>query len=102
MILTITPNPCVDKTVYVGGIELSTLNRAGRYSRVAGGKGCNVSKAVKTMGGRYPDSGRGRWTSWSGMRALIAFRCGSSRRRGRCARRSYDRFFERRSSTTVG
>jgi len=51
VILTVTPNPCVDKTVYVDNIELGAFNRADRYSCVAGGKGCNVSKAVKTMGG---------------------------------------------------
>lgn len=51
LILTVTPNPCVDKTVFVGEISLGAFNRAGRYSCVAGGKGCNVAKAVKTMGG---------------------------------------------------
>lgn len=51
MILTVTPNPCVDKTVYVDQIATGAFNRAERYSCVAGGKGCNVSKAVKTMGG---------------------------------------------------
>lgn len=51
MILTVTPNPCVDKSVFVDGIALGAFNRASRYSCVAGGKGCNVAKAVKTMGG---------------------------------------------------
>lgn len=51
MILTVTPNPCVDKSVFVDSIELGTFHRASRYSCVAGGKGCNVAKAVKTMGG---------------------------------------------------
>jgi tagatose 6-phosphate kinase len=41
----------VDKTVYVDEIVSGKFNRAERYSCVAGGKGCNVSKAVKTMGG---------------------------------------------------
>ncbi len=51
MILTVTPNPCVDKTVFVDRIDRGAFNRADRYSCVAGGKGCNVSKAVTTMGG---------------------------------------------------
>jgi tagatose 6-phosphate kinase len=51
LILTVTPNPCVDKSVFVDEISLGEFNRASRYSCVAGGKGCNVSKAVKTMGG---------------------------------------------------
>lgn len=51
MILTITPNPCVDKTVFIRRLVPGTFVRAQRYSCVAGGKGCNVSKAVKTMGG---------------------------------------------------
>lgn len=52
MILTVTPNPCVDKTVYLDKIELGTFMRAPRYSCVPGGKGSNVARAVQAMGGQ--------------------------------------------------
>ncbi|HOC68999.1 MAG: Tagatose-6-phosphate kinase [Candidatus Hydrogenedentes bacterium ADurb.Bin101] len=51
MILTVTPNPCVDKTLFTGPIELGAKIRAQRCACIAGGKGCNVSRAVKAMGG---------------------------------------------------
>lgn len=51
MILTVTPNPCVDKTLFTGPIQLGSKIRAPRWTCIAGGKGCNVSRAVKAMGG---------------------------------------------------
>lgn len=51
MILTVTPNPCVDKTLFTGPIQLGAKIRAPRCTCIAGGKGCNVSRAVKAMGG---------------------------------------------------
>lgn len=51
MILTVTPNPCVDKTLFTGPITLGAKIRAPRWTCIAGGKGCNVSRAVKAMGG---------------------------------------------------
>ncbi len=50
MILTVTPNPCVDKTVYVDEIRLGEKHRSQRYGCVAGGKGTNVSRAVHALG----------------------------------------------------
>lgn len=51
MILTITPNPCVDKTLFIDTLRLGEKIRAPRYTCIAGGKGCNVSRAIKAMGG---------------------------------------------------
>ncbi len=51
MILTVTPNPCVDKTVYIPSMEPGGRYRAQRYSCIPGGKGTNVSRAVKALGG---------------------------------------------------
>ena len=51
MILTVTPNPCVDKTLFINRIEPGAKIRAPRYTCIAGGKGCNVSRAIKAMGG---------------------------------------------------
>ncbi|MBN1517157.1 hexose kinase [Candidatus Sumerlaeota bacterium] len=51
MILTLTPNPCVDKTVWIERLEPGRPVRGERCDCVAGGKGCNVSKAVRQLGG---------------------------------------------------
>lgn len=51
MILTITPNPCVDKTIYVDSLEPGTFIRAAKYSCIPGGKGVNVARAIKILGG---------------------------------------------------
>lgn len=50
MILTFTPNPCVDKTIFLEEISLGGKMRAPRYDCIAGGKGVNVARAVHTMG----------------------------------------------------
>jgi len=51
VILTITPNPCVDKTLFIDALRPGEKIRAPRYGCIAGGKGCNVSRAIKAMGG---------------------------------------------------
>lgn len=51
MILTVTLNPAVDKAIQVGGFRIGQVNRV-EYSRAdVGGKGINVSKTVKVLGG---------------------------------------------------
>lgn len=50
MILTVTPNPCVDKTVFIDTLEVGAFMRAQRYTCIPGGKGANVARAVKTLG----------------------------------------------------
>lgn len=50
MILTVTPNPCVDKTLFIDALRPGEKIRAPRCTSIAGGKGCNVSRAVKAMG----------------------------------------------------
>lgn len=51
MILSITPNPCVDKTVLVDALEPGLFIRAQKCSCVPGGKGVNVARAVRILGG---------------------------------------------------
>lgn len=51
MILTLTPNPCVDKTVFIEHLEPGGRYRSQRYTCIPGGKGTNVSRAVKILGG---------------------------------------------------
>ncbi len=50
MILTFTPNPCVDKTVFIDRLEPGAKIRSRKYTCIPGGKGTNVSRAVKTLG----------------------------------------------------
>ncbi len=51
MILTVTPNPCVDKTVFIDRLELGGRLRSRKCTYIPGGKGSNVSRAVKALGG---------------------------------------------------
>lgn len=50
MILTVTPNPCVDKTVFIDRLTVGTFMRSPRCECIPGGKGTNVSRAVKALG----------------------------------------------------
>ena len=48
-ILTVTLNPCIDKTVTVEKLDLGGLNRATAERSDVGGKGINVSKVLLAM-----------------------------------------------------
>ncbi len=50
MILTFTPNPCVDKTVFIDRLKVGERIRSERCTCIPGGKGTNVSRAVKIFG----------------------------------------------------
>ena len=50
MILTVTPTPCVDKTIFIDTLEPGGRFRSDRYTCVAGGKGNNVTRAAVAMG----------------------------------------------------
>ena len=51
MIITVTMNPAIDKTVDLEHFEHGGLNRVSNVIMDAGGKGINVSKAIKELGG---------------------------------------------------
>lgn len=51
MIYTVTLNPAVDKTMIVPRFSANTVNRAERIILDPGGKGINVSKSIKALGG---------------------------------------------------
>jgi tagatose 6-phosphate kinase len=46
MILTVTPNPMLDKTLWIDELRSGATHRAHRMAMVAGGKGINVSRAL--------------------------------------------------------
>lgn len=50
MILTLTPNPCVDKTVFIDDLKVGTFMRSAKCTCIPGGKGTNVSRAVNALG----------------------------------------------------
>lgn len=51
MIVTVTMNPAIDKTVEVGEFRHGGLNRIRKVEYDAGGKGINVSKTICELGG---------------------------------------------------
>ena len=50
MIVTVTPNPSIDRTVEIDRLERGGLTRAGRVTSEAAGKGLNVSRALTGQG----------------------------------------------------
>ena len=51
MILTVTPNATVDKTYRVDDFALNSVHRPQETMTVAGGKGINVARVYRTLGG---------------------------------------------------
>ena len=51
MIITVTLNPALDKTISVSRLMINGVNRVEDTRLDAGGKGINVSKSVKALGG---------------------------------------------------
>lgn len=57
MIVTVTMNPAIDKTVDIESLERGGLNRIQHVELDAGGKGINVSKTIHALGGKSVATG---------------------------------------------
>lgn len=51
MIVTVTMNPAIDKTIEINRLNRGNLNRIEKIEYDAGGKGINVSKTIHELGG---------------------------------------------------
>ena len=52
MIATVTLNPSLDEWMQLASLRVGSLNRAVGFARYPGGKGLNVSRVVRELGGR--------------------------------------------------
>jgi 1-phosphofructokinase family hexose kinase len=52
MILCITPNPAIDRTLVVSSLTLGKVHRAQNLIVAAGGKGLNVARTIRLLGGQ--------------------------------------------------
>lgn len=50
MILCLNPNAAIDKTIVVSSLEFGRIHRPESVICLAGGKGCNVARGLKTLG----------------------------------------------------
>lgn len=51
MIITVTPNPAIDKTLVLEHFQPGQVHKALRSRQDVGGKGINVAKNIRTLGG---------------------------------------------------
>jgi 1-phosphofructokinase family hexose kinase len=51
MILCITPNPAIDRTIILPSLVLGNVHRAQKTIVAAGGKGLNVARTIRRLGG---------------------------------------------------
>lgn len=51
MILCLTPNPAIDRTLTLPSLSVGDVHRAEKVFVAAGGKGLNVARVIRTLGG---------------------------------------------------
>ena len=57
MILCITPNPAIDRTMILPNLVLGNVHRAQESIVAAGGKGLNVARTIRALGGEALNMG---------------------------------------------
>lgn len=51
MILCVTPNPAIDRTLYLSALRVGEVHRTEKVLTAAGGKGLNVARTIHALGG---------------------------------------------------
>lgn len=72
MILTITPNPMLDKMLWLEEFRAGAVHRAQRMEMIAGGKGLNVARALAGLGEKTMASGFLGGHTGAQIRAMLA------------------------------
>jgi fructose-1-phosphate kinase PfkB-like protein len=57
LLLTVTPNPAIDRTLHVPYLTVGTVHRTNQVYLVAGGKGLNVTRSAHALGGNVMVTG---------------------------------------------
>lgn len=57
MVVTVTLNPAIDKTIEITRFEIGELNKVENSIQDPGGKGINVSKVIESLGGKSVATG---------------------------------------------
>jgi|SRR5690554_604211 len=72
MILTVTLNAAIDKTLVCNGLELGSITRAHEALAVAGGKGINVARSIHRLKGEAIATGLAGGATGSIIQKLLA------------------------------
>lgn len=71
MILTITPNPTIDRTYSIADFTLNQINVPALHTTVAGGKGINVARILRTLGAQAVAGGFAGGKTGSEIEAML-------------------------------
>ncbi|MGH7490933.1 MAG: 1-phosphofructokinase family hexose kinase [bacterium] len=71
MILTVTPNPMLDKILWLDELRFGATHRAQRMGMIAGGKGINVARALTGLGENTLATGFLGGPTGAAIRALL-------------------------------
>ena len=63
MVLSVTLNPCIDKTIYLDNLEIGAYNRVKNTRVDLSGKGLNVSTVLNNLK-EEPMCGYQKWFSY--------------------------------------
>ena len=71
MIITVTLNPALDKTIEIDNFKINNVNRIVSTRVDAGGKGINVSKVINELKGQKHCLRFFRWHQWKSNKKLF-------------------------------
>jgi len=71
MIITVTLNPALDKTIEIDEFKIGNVNRIVSTRVDVGGKGINVSKVIKELKNKSLAFRFFRWKQWKSNKRLF-------------------------------